>query len=148
MSQDTNKEQLERITEICQDGYNGYQTAASNLEDQELKTIFNRLAQQRKLFLEELKEDARSLGYDLNDDGSVQGFFHRTWINVKDFFTTSENAVVIESSLQGERKAKEIYEEVLKDINIPTFVKERLEKQVNLISAVIVQLEKMNVHVA
>lgn len=148
MSNELNHTQLERITRICQDGYLGYQSAANNLEDKELTTIFNRLAQQRKLYSEELKADARTLGMELEDGGSVEGYFHRGWLNVKDFFTTSENAAVIETSLTGELKAKEVYEEVLKNEKMPQFIKERLHDQLTTISAVINQLERMNVHVS
>lgn len=148
MSTEINKNQLERITEICQDGYLGYQNAASHLENGELKTIFNRLAQQRKLFAEELKEDARSLGFQLDDSESVRGYFHRAWIDVKDFFSTSENAAVIETSLTGEEKAKEVYEDVLKDETLPDFIKDRLETQLKFINTVTMQLNEMNKQVA
>jgi uncharacterized protein (TIGR02284 family) len=148
MSKEINKEQLERITEICQDGFLGYQHAASHLENGELKTIFNRLAQQRKLFAEELKKDARTLGAHLDDTESTRGYFHRAWIDVKDFFSTSENSAVIVASLTGEEKAKEVYQDVLKDDTLPAFIKERLETQLKFINTAIMQLQELNKQVA
>ncbi len=137
------KELLERITSICQDSHKGYKLAADNMEDDNLKTIFNRLAQQRLLFIEELKDDARTLGLSLDDDSSVKGYFHRVWIDVKDFFSINEDQAVIEEAIRGENEAKETYEEVLKE-DLPAFIKIRLEKQNLLIDGALTNLKEFS----
>ena len=96
------KENLEHIIEICEDGSKGYETAANNVDNIELKTIFNRLSQQRKLFVEELKNEARIQGMDLSDSGSVKGFFHRTWLSTKATFSfNNEESIGLNISSNG-----------------------------------------------
>ena len=135
------KKKLERIIEICEDGSKGYETAANNVDNIELKTIFNRLSQQRKLFIEELKNEARIQGMDLSDSGSVKGFFHRTWLSTKATFSFNNEESVIESSLTGEEKAVEVYEENL-TYEIPQNLKTMLEDQMRMIKGSIHQLNQ------
>ena len=135
------KKNLEHILEICEDGSKGYETAANNVDNIELKTIFNRLSQQRKLFAEELKNEARIQGMDLSDSGSVKGFFHRTWLSTKATFSFNNEESVIESSLTGEEKAVEVYEENL-TYEIPQNLKTMLEDQMRMIKGSIHQLNQ------
>ena len=135
------KENLEHIIEICEDGSKGYETAANNVDYIELKTIFNRLSQQRKLFVEELKNEARIQGMDLSDSGSVKGFFHRTWLSTKATFSFNNEESVIESSLTGEEKAVEVYEENL-TYEIPQNIRTMLEEQMQMIKGSIHQLNQ------
>ncbi|MFD1551328.1 hypothetical protein DNU06_17035 [Putridiphycobacter roseus] len=141
MDQELEKK-LNAIVMICIDGNKGYATAAENISHTDLQTLFNRLSQQRKLFIEELKQDARSVGITLNDDGSVEGFFHRTWLSTKAFFSTQTLESVIESSLTGEEKAIEVYTETISE-DIPSFIKERLINQLALIKVALNQLNNL-----
>ncbi len=133
---------LQNVLNICTDGYKGYSAAAENLENTELKTIFNRLSQQRKLFVEEIKEDARKLGHNLDSEGTAAGFFHRNWIGVKDAFSGTDNKAVIDASLTGEQKAMEVFEEAISP-QLPSFVNERLKNQLNLVKGAVRQLNEM-----
>lgn len=141
-----NISKMQLALDTCIDGHLGYATAAKNLEDSELKTLFNRLSQQRKLFAEELKADARDFGLDLKSDGTITGFFHRNWIEVKNFFSSSENEVVIESAINGEKEAAARYEELI-SYKLPGVLNTRLEKQMELIKASIHILNDINVTV-
>lgn len=72
------KSVLQEITDTCYDGVKGYETAADEINDESIKTLFLRLAQQRKGFIEELRNEALKLGIELESSGSAKGFFHRT----------------------------------------------------------------------
>lgn len=135
------KENLENIIEICEDGRKGYESAASHVDNIELKTIFNRLSQQRKLFIEELKNEARILGIGLSETSSLKGFFHRTWLSTKATFSFNNEESVIESSLTGEEKAVEVYKENL-NYEIPQNLKTMLEEQMRMIKGSIHQLNQ------
>lgn len=129
-SENINKIQL--ALDTCIDGEKGYATAAKNLKDPELTTLFNRLSQQRKLFAEELKSDLRDFGLDLTSTGTVSGFFHRNWIDVKDTFSSTENKAVIETAMNGEKEAIDRYEELI-SYKLPNVINKRLESQLDLI---------------
>lgn len=138
---ETQKNKLQEILDICNDGAKGYDQAATEIENSELETIFHRLAQQRKLFIEEIKIDARDLGLELEDSGSAKGFFHRTWINIKSSFSSKEISAIIEEAKNGEKEAVKVYTEALKS-DLPAYIKERLENQRLLIAGCITQLNE------
>ncbi len=136
------KEKLNKIIEICEDGYKGYATAADNLQNSDLTTLFGRLSQQRKLFAEELRNDVREYGIELNESGSVKGFFHRTWLSAKAVFSFDVDDSVINSSLTGEKEAKDVYTETI-TMDMPAALRERLTNQLNLIKGAINQLHEL-----
>lgn len=135
--------QITEIVNINTDSYKGYEAAAKSLSDTDLQTLFNRLAQQRKLFIEELKQDTRSLGLVLEPSSSYLGFFHRTWLSTKAVFSFDTVDAVIDASITGEQKAVEVYTSVLKGTAIPRTIKEKLSKQLDFIQGAILQLQKI-----
>jgi uncharacterized protein (TIGR02284 family) len=145
MKQKKLKKNLETIVEVCQDGINGYETAAKNIHDDSLKTLFLRIAQQRKGFVEELKNEAYRLGIELDDIGSAKGFFHRKWLAAKATLSTDTNEKVIEESMTGEKYAVETYSKAMEGENLPVYLEETLAKQQSLIRAAILQLEGLKI---
>ena len=147
MEQNKLKKDLQAILEICHDGVEGYETAANNIKKEDLTTLFLRFSQQRKGFIEELKNEALRLGLELDPPGTVKGFFHRNWLATKATFSSQTNETVIEESITGEKAAVETYQKVLKDNNLPGFLKEILEKQQSLIKGAILQLNGLKVEI-
>lgn len=145
MKQKFLKNSLETIVEICEDGINGYETAAETIHDESLKTLFLRIAQQRKGFVEELKNEANRLGIELDDSGTVKGFFHRTWLAAKATLSADTNEKVIEESMKGEKYAVDTYSKAMEGENLPVYLEETLAKQQSLIKATILQLEGLKI---
>jgi len=147
MDQKRLKNDLQKIIEICKDGVKGYETAAENIRNDEMKTLFLRLSQQRKAFIEDLKNEALKLGIEPEESASVQGFFHRSWIATKAVFSNNSNEKVIEESMTGEKAALETYDEVLGAPEIPRYLKELLVEQQRLIKVAIQQLSGLKTEV-
>ncbi len=145
---DSIKKNLQKIVDICKDGVEGYSRAATELEDGELKTIFGRLSQQRKLFIEEIKDEARDYGVKLDIDGTTKGDLHRFWLTVKSKLTGHDDEKIIEASLTGENAAVETYHEVLQENDLPSNLRDTLSKQVDLVSGAITQLKEFKKSVA
>lgn len=137
------KSQLTEIVNINTDSYKGYEVAAKNLSDTDLQTMFNRLAQQRKLFIEEIKQDIRDYGIVVEPTSSYAGFFHRTWLSTKAVFSFDTIDAVIDASLTGEQKVVEVYTSILKEEDIPGNMKEKLNNQLNLVKGAIYQLRSI-----
>lgn len=135
---------LQQILDICQDGNKGYEAAATNSEREDFKTLFLRLSQQRKLFVEEIKNEALHVGLELDTSGTVKGFFHRTWLATKSTFSSATNEKVIEESMYGEKAAIDVYDSVLAEPKMPAFIKEILEEQQRLIKGAVHQLSDLN----
>ncbi|UII24115.1 ferritin-like domain-containing protein [Fulvivirga ligni] len=135
----TEKQAIQNVINICHDGAKGYERAAEEINNEEFKTIFNRLAQQRKLFIEELKNDVRDQGITLEDSGTVKGYFHRNWLDIKSTFSKKEDHQIIEEAKYGEQEAVKVYDEAL-NADVPEYIKEKLKQQRHLIAGSIDQL--------
>lgn len=109
---------LNDLIQTCRDGDNGFQTAADNIKDPDLKKLFTQLSEQRAQFASELQAEVRQLGGTPAQSGSVSALFHRGWINIKSVVTGhSEDAIIAECE-RGEDAAIENYQRVLKQ-NLP-----------------------------
>jgi uncharacterized protein (TIGR02284 family) len=136
------KDELKEILNIIEDGAKGYQHAAEHIENSEIKTIFNRLSQQRKLFREELENDARDLGIKYNPSGTAQGYFHRRWLDIRSGIANRSDEVIIEEAMRGEEKALKVYDSILRHDEVPDYIMERLSEQRKLIQGTLLQLEE------
>lgn len=137
----TEQKAIKNVLDICHDGVKGYERAAEEIGNDEFRTIFHRLAQQRKLFIEELKNDMRDRGAQLEDTGTVKGYFHRNWLDIKGTFSSKEDAAVIKEARTGEKEALDVYDKTLNS-EVPAYIKDRLQKQRRLIAGAIVQLNE------
>lgn len=135
------KNNLNNVLDICRDGAEGYNHAADRLDNPEISTIFRRLSQQRKLFAEELKNEARDLGVELNDSGTVKGFLHRNWLDLKSKVAKDDLSTVVNTAKTGEHKAVETYDEAINDEDMPEYIKDKLKGQREMIQGTIGQLE-------
>jgi uncharacterized protein (TIGR02284 family) len=134
------KDALQDVVETCYDGVEGYETAAGEIEDESIKTLFLRLAQQRKGFIEELKNEALKLGTELDDSGSSKGFFHRTWLAAKSALSSDSKDKIIEEAMDGEKRAVEVYANVHANQEVPEYIQDILREQEHLIKVAIHQL--------
>ena len=141
-------EDMQKILDICKDGAEGYEKAAEKIEYNDLKTLFLRLSQQRKLFIEQIKDEVLKLGIELNTDGTIKGFFHRAWLGAKATLGTTTNENVIEESMNGEQAAIETYNKVLTDPALPSYLHETLAEQHFFIKTAIKQLSDTKKEVA
>lgn len=135
-------ENLNELIKLCNDGAKGYNNAADGIDNKELKTIFHRLSQQRKGFVEDLKSEIRSMGGEIDDSRDVEGILHNTWLSIKAAITANNTESVIEACKTGEEFAYSKYEELLKDTELPENIKSLLSKQHQLIRGAYTQLEQ------
>ncbi len=131
---------LQKIVDICRDGAEGYKIAAEHIQMDTLQTLFLRLSQQRKQYIEEIKNEALKLGLTLNDRGTVKGYFHRHWLATKATFSSDTNQEVIDESIRGEQEAVEVYSKVFINWNVPEYFYSLLKAQQNQIQVAITQL--------
>ncbi len=131
---------LQDIVNVCNDGVEGYETAAGEIQDESIKTLFLRLSQQRKGFIEEIKNEALKLGIELDGSGTSKGFFHRTWLVAKSAFTSDSKDKIIEEAMDGEKRAVEVYAGVHANQEVPEYIQNILKEQEHLIKVAIHQL--------
>ncbi len=144
MNKEKIKNDLQEIIDICKDSADGYEAASNNIEYQDLKTLFLRLSQQRRLFIRVLKNEALKLNIDLNSSGTIKGFFHRNWMATKAVFSRKTNETIIKEGMIGEKAALEVYNSILENPELPQYLKDTLQEQQRLIKVVIRQLHDYN----
>jgi uncharacterized protein (TIGR02284 family) len=111
---------LNNLIETLKDGKNGFESAASDVKDSRIKTVFLECAQERARLAGELQAEVRRLGGDPETSGSVSAAVHRGWINLKNALGGGEKAI-LEEAERGEDVAVKSYEKALKE-NLPVDV--------------------------
>lgn len=124
------------LIETSKDGMKGYQTAAENVENPEIKSELSRLSQQRASFVNELESAARQYGITAKDDNTIEGLaldaagaVHRGWINLKSAITGNSPDSILSECENGDAAALKTYEQALSVDTLPIDIKDVIEKQ-------------------
>lgn len=122
-------EQLNGLLEKTYDAEKGFKKAAENTDHSSLKSYFERKAQERYTFGHDLKNEIRQFGQEVDKGDSVTGKAHRTWMDVKAFFSSDKPEAMLEEAIKGEKAAVDEYSEVLKETNLPPSTETLLTQQ-------------------
>ncbi|WP_318640821.1 PA2169 family four-helix-bundle protein [Flavobacterium ardleyense] len=121
-------DKLNKLVEINNDRVEGYETAAKEMDNGELHSLFGKLAATSHNNLSELRAEVNRLGGEPTEGTKISGKFFRAWMDVKAALSSDERQTVLDSCEFGEDKALEVYEEVLED------TKDLTSEQVAMIS--------------
>ncbi len=135
---DTRGEVLDALNKLLtssHDAEKGYQEAAENVKDAELKSLFMAQSRQRAEFAMEIDREVRTLGGDPDENTSVMADLHRAWINVKSTFAGNEDKAVVEECKRGDHEALEDYKNVLQETDLVASTRELLLHQKEKIEA-------------
>jgi uncharacterized protein (TIGR02284 family) len=119
---------LNNLIETLKDRDQGFQTAADAVKNADLKSLFQSYSRQSRQFSEELAREVRRLGGDPEKRGSVAGWFHRGWMNIKSAVTGGSESAIISEAERGEDSAKRNYESALKE-NLSTEARAIVQRQ-------------------
>ena len=108
-------DKLNNLVEINNDRVEGYETAAKEMENGELHTLFGKLASTSHNNLSELRAEIKRLGGEPTEGTRISGKFFRVWMDVKAALSSNERQTVLDSCEFGEDKALEAYDEALED---------------------------------
>ena len=71
---------LNSLIESCQDGQEGFRSAAEDVKSADIKELFNELSMQRQQFAEELQTLVLGLGEEAQTSGTFGGLSTAGWI--------------------------------------------------------------------
>ncbi len=125
---------LNNLIETCKDGQEGFKTAAENVEDSNMKSLFYDLSQQRARFAGELQQQVRRLGSEPEESGSVAGSMHRGWMNLKTAVTSKDDQAILNECERGEDSAVEAYKEAM-EADLPGDIARTVSSQYDDIKA-------------
>ncbi|TDU39569.1 uncharacterized protein (TIGR02284 family) [Gelidibacter sediminis] len=131
MSEYTDKlgNRLNDLLEKNYDAEKGFKKAAENAKHAGLKSYFSNKAQERYNFGHQIKSELRNFGQEPEKGGSVAGAAHRTWMEVKSWFSADDDESMLEEAIRGEKASVDEYREVLAETTIPGSTKQLLESQ-------------------
>ncbi|CAN5900910.1 PA2169 family four-helix-bundle protein [soil metagenome] len=103
------------LIERCKDGREGYRTAAEDVQDQDLKSLFQEYALQRDRMITELQNELHKIGQTQDESGSLSGTIHRAWIDLKSAISSNDRKRILEECERGEDYAVAAYKKALKE---------------------------------
>lgn len=118
---------LNHVIETCRDAERGFRTAAAHVNTTQLRTLFLKLAAQRRQFADALLPHAQRLGADV-PDGTSAAAVHRAWIHLKASIAVDPNRAVLAEAARGERFAVATYDQAIHEI-LPPDARDLIEEQ-------------------
>lgn len=115
MNNEKTVDTLNTLVEINNDRIEGYQTAADGIEEQDLKSMFGKFAQDSQKCRQELSSEITNLGGTPTDETRNSGKLFRAWMDVKAAVTGNDRKAILDSCEYGEDHAIETYEDVLEN---------------------------------
>ena len=100
---------LNTLIETLKDGQNGFKSAAADVKDMRVKSVFTELAHDRTRLAGELQSEVSRLGGDPEKSGSASAAVHRGWINLKSALGGGEKSILDEAE-RGEDVAVKSFE--------------------------------------
>jgi uncharacterized protein (TIGR02284 family) len=131
----TNKDVTEVLNDLIQinnDRTAGYMRAAEDTDnvDVDLRTIFERMADESRQNAIELTAEVGRLGGEPATGTTTSGKIYRAWMNVKDMFTGKDRHALLASCEYGEDAAQRAYEDALAtDAPLSTEIRQLITSQ-------------------
>ncbi|TXD48206.1 ferritin-like domain-containing protein [Polaribacter sp. IC073] len=126
-------EKLNALLEKTYDAEKGFTKAAEIVKNESLKKYFTQKATERNTFGQDLKKEISSFNQGIDKGGSLVGTVHRAWMDVKSLFSLDDVESMLEEAIRGEKASIEEYDDVLKEIDLPSSTKDVLAVQKNII---------------
>jgi uncharacterized protein (TIGR02284 family) len=119
---------LNGLIEASRDGESGYRTAAADVNNSELRTIFGDYADQRAGFVRELEAEVVRLGGTPVKSGTLTAAVHRGWIDLKSGLSGGGAHAIVAACETGEDAAQAAFERVV-NLDISGATRALVEKQ-------------------
>jgi uncharacterized protein (TIGR02284 family) len=127
--------ELNKLVTINNDRIEGYERAANETKDSELKQLFTKFASQSRRFNNELSTEVRNAGGTVETGTTTSGKFYRAWMDIKAAISGKDRKAILASCEFGEDVAKDTYKEILEDNHLPVNVKTLVNSQFNEITS-------------
>lgn len=120
---------LNNIIEINNDRIEGYERAANETEDNDLKFLFNKMANESRGHRSELISQVVSFGGSPAEGTKTSGKIYRAWMDIKAALTGKDAHAIISSCEFGEDAALEEYDKVLEENELTGKARETVTNQ-------------------
>jgi uncharacterized protein (TIGR02284 family) len=114
---------------INHDRIEGYERAAKETDDAQLKSLFTHMADESRQFKNELVREVVNQGGSPAEGTTTSGKVYRAWMDIKAALTGKDRKAIIASCEFGEDAALEAYEDVLKSSELPVDCRNVISRQ-------------------
>ncbi len=122
MEKEKSIEVLNTLIEINNDRIEGYNTAVEETDEEDLKSLFYKLARTSQKCKAALVAEVERLGGTPDEGTKTTGKFFRVWMDVKAALTGKDRKAILDSCQYGEDVAVDTYNKAMinhpKDLNI------------------------------
>ena len=132
MNKDIEKieDRLKDLVTKNEDAIKGFEKAAKNAKQVGIKSYFEKKVVERMQFLRELRAAATDLNLgSVEIDGSTVGAAHRTWMDVKAFFSADNDEAMLDEAVRGDKSAMDDYDKAMAETMIPHRLREIIKVQ-------------------
>ncbi|QNH60487.1 ferritin-like domain-containing protein [Hymenobacter sediminicola] len=124
------------LVEINKTAAKGYQEAAEEISDANLKSKLSQMSQQRAQFAADLTQHAQQFGINPAQESTVEATIadaaaavHRGWINIKSAITGQDDSAILGECENGDSVALQSYETALKSQELPAEARTVIQQQ-------------------
>jgi len=128
MTNDKTIDTLNKLIETCKDGEYGFHSCAEHTKSADLRTLFERRAEDCRRGATELQAEVRRLGGEAETDSSATGSLHRGWVAVVGTLSGYSDKQMLDECERGEDAALERYRDALKE-PLPADIMTLVQKQ-------------------
>jgi len=125
------------------DGEKGYAYASEHIKNENFKNFLEAYANQRRKYVEELKDRMKSLGLEPKVESSTLGSIHKAILDLRTKFTSNADKAIMEECERGESMAVSDYLKVLKSDQLDSETLKLVMKQRDKILAAKQTLNKL-----
>jgi uncharacterized protein (TIGR02284 family) len=126
---DTSLAVLNTLLAICHDSQQGYEVAATDVQDPELSRLLGELGAQRMKFGDELAERVRTLRGEPRKSGTMAGEVHRAWIDFKAANARPQAHEILAECERAEDIATAAYRGALKTPDVDEITLKLIQRQ-------------------
>jgi uncharacterized protein (TIGR02284 family) len=122
---------LNDLIKIHNDRIQGYERATVETEEgrTDLKQLFTSFIGDSHKFKLAIGTEIQTYAKDIENTTSGSGDLHRTWLNLKGFFSGNDPKSVLEECEFGEDATQKAYKTAIADEHLPAYLKELLSEQ-------------------
>jgi uncharacterized protein (TIGR02284 family) len=126
-------ELLNDLVVINNDRIEGYEKSLSELKESgehtDWEPMFLRFIDDSRRYRMQIGTEIQTLGKNIEQGTSTSGKLHRAWIAVKETFTGHDEHSLLEEIERGEDAIKDMYEDALNSEDLPAYIIDMLDEQ-------------------
>ena len=124
-----NTETLNDLIQINNDRVAGYDKAALQTTEEDLRSLFTSMSSHSKQNVTELKKLVQAEGEEPAEGSTLAGKIYRTWMDVKATFSGDNRKNLLASCEFGEDAAQKAYKDALKEDELSADIRAVIEQQ-------------------